>query len=97
MKLFICNLPYTVTPAEVEEIFTERGFHVFNVRLSCDFNGRPLGYGFAHLSRADCLRALETLGPQIYFKGRRVRIELAKFQTMTPEVENKGDDDVSKN
>ena len=72
MKLFIGNLPYDVTEAEVLQILTDFG-EVVNTNLVIDhFSGRPKGFAFVEMAtRSEGHRAMETLNKQEY-KNRQL-------------------------
>jgi RNA recognition motif-containing protein len=80
LKLFIGNLPYDVTEAEVLKIFSDFG-EVVNTNLVVDhFSGRPKGFAFVEMStRSDGHRAMETLNKQEY-KNRQLVCNEAKPQ-----------------
>jgi RNA recognition motif-containing protein len=50
-KLFVGNLPYKATEAEIEAFFGEAGFHVDSVNILRDrFSGEARGFGFVEIN-----------------------------------------------
>lgn len=74
--LYVGNLPYDVTPEEVEGLFNE-GNPVARVHLPTDADGRRRGFGFVTMGTADGARdAVEALrGAEL--RGRRLVVNLA--------------------
>src|ERR1700684_1629563 len=62
-KLFVGNLPYSATEADVENFFTQAGVTVDSVNVMRDrFSGEARGFGFVEISNdADANRAIESL------------------------------------
>jgi len=67
VKLFIGNLPYDVSEAEILKMFSEFG-EVVNTNLVVDqFSGRPKGFAFVEMAtRSEGHKAMETLNKQDY-------------------------------
>ena len=60
-KIYVGNLPFTATEAEVRTLFAEHGT-VESVSLPTDREtGRPRGFGFVEMSQADAARAIQNL------------------------------------
>jgi RNA recognition motif-containing protein len=80
VKLFIGNLPYDISEAEVLELFTRYG-EVVNSNLVTDhFSGRSKGFAFVEMSnRSEGHLAMETLNRQEY-KHRQLVCREAKPQ-----------------
>lgn len=78
MKIYIGNLPYSATDAEVRDLFGEFG-DVTSVSLINDREtGRPRGFGFVEMSDDDAARqALEGLNGRD-FGGRPLTVNEAK-------------------
>ncbi len=51
-KLFISNLPFTVTKEQIQNLFTEKGFKVKDVRLVTQKSGKPKGLAYAEFDDA---------------------------------------------
>lgn len=62
MKLFVGNLPYAATEADVENFFTQAGVSVDSVNVMRDrFSGEARGFGFVEINNdADANRAIES-------------------------------------
>ena len=53
-RLFVGNLPYSVTEQDLRELFEHSGGKVESVRLITDFDtGRSKGYAFVEMATAD--------------------------------------------
>src|ERR1700747_3081203 len=76
-KIYVSTLPFSATDAEVRELFAQHGT-VESVSLITDRDtGRPRGFGFVEMSRADASRAIQTLnGKQL--GGRPLRVNEAQ-------------------
>jgi RNA recognition motif-containing protein len=60
-KIYVGNLPFSATDAEVRELFAQHGT-VESVSLITDRDtGRPRGFGFVEMSNADASRAMQAL------------------------------------
>src|SRR5260370_14130851 len=60
-KIYVGNLPFSATDAEVRELFAQHGT-VESVSILTDRDtGRPRGFGFVEMSRADASRAIQNL------------------------------------
>lgn len=79
MKLFVGNLPYSATEADVENFFTQAGVTVDSVNVMRDrFTGEARGFGFVEISSdADGNRAIETLNGRDLL-GRAVVVNEAR-------------------
>src|SRR5512142_1805357 len=76
--LYIGNLPYDATAAEVEELLARCGINpVLRVHLPIGPDGRPRGFGFVTLSSADAV--LQSLGAlaNADLRGRHVMVKVA--------------------
>ena len=65
MKLFVGNLPYSATEADITDFFTQAGVTVDSVNVMRDrFTGQARGFGFVEINDdAAAQRAVE-LDPQ---------------------------------
>ena len=81
-KIYVGNLPFTATEAEVRTLFSQHGT-VESVTLPTDRDtGRPRGFGFVEMSQADAARAIEHLnGTQM--GGRPLRVNEAQDKPRT--------------
>jgi cold-inducible RNA-binding protein len=60
-KIYVGNLPFTATDAEIRTLFAAHGT-VESVALPIDRDtGRPRGFGFVEMSQADASRAIQNL------------------------------------
>jgi len=76
-KIYVGNLPFSATDAEVRELFAQHGT-VESVSLITDREtGRPRGFGFVEMSRADASRAIQNLNGKD-LGGRPLRVNEAQ-------------------
>jgi RNA recognition motif-containing protein len=68
-RLYVGNLSYNVTEAELKEVFAEGGKNVVEVKIVLDRDtGRPRGFAFVEMgSDGEAAQAIETL------KGREIQ------------------------
>ncbi|MFO7305458.1 MAG: RNA-binding protein [Gammaproteobacteria bacterium] len=76
-KIYVGNLPFTADEATVRELFEQHGT-VDSVALINDREtGRPRGFGFVEMPRADAARAIQSLnGHQL--GGRQLKVNEAQ-------------------
>jgi RNA recognition motif-containing protein len=77
-RLYVGNLAYSVTEADLREVFTESG-NVADVKVVLDReSGRPRGFAFVEMSTDDeAAKAMETLnGREI--QGRAISVSEAR-------------------
>jgi RNA recognition motif-containing protein len=79
IKLFVGNLPYSATEADVENFFTQAGVTVDSVNVMRDrFSGEARGFGFVEIGNdADANRAIESLNGRDLM-GRAVVVNEAR-------------------
>ena len=76
-KLYVGNLPFTVTEEAVRNLFAPHGT-VEKISLINDRDtGRPRGFGFVEMSDSDASRALQALNGQD-MDGRALKINEAQ-------------------
>ena len=81
-KIYVGNLPFTATEAEVRTLFSEHGT-VESVSLPTDREtGRPRGFGFVEMSQADAARAIQNLNGK-ELGGRPLRVNEAQDKPRT--------------
>jgi RNA recognition motif-containing protein len=84
MNIYVGNLPYSVTDADLRETFTQYG-DVSNVQLISDkFTGESKGFGFVEMdnnSQADA--AIKALNGTA-LKGRNITVNQAKPKSDRP-------------
>ncbi|HEV2690734.1 MAG TPA: RNA-binding protein, partial [Bryobacteraceae bacterium] len=78
-KLFVGNLPYQASEAELQDWFTQAGFQADSVQIIRDkFTGEPRGFGFAEFSNdEEADRAVQTCNGQD-FLGRSLVVNEAR-------------------
>ncbi len=76
-KIYVGNLPFTASEADVRQLFSQHGT-VESVSLPTDREtGRPRGFGFVEMSQADAARAIQSLnGTEM--GGRQLRVNEAQ-------------------
>ena len=78
-RLYVGNLSYNVTEAELKEVFAEGGKNVTEVKVVLDRDtGRPRGFAFVEMGSAEeAAQAMETLnGREI--QGRPISVSEAR-------------------
>ena len=76
-KIYIGNLPFTATEAEVKEMFEAHGT-VNSVNLITDRDtGRPRGFGFVEMDDDNAASAIKSLDGQD-FGGRPLKVNEAR-------------------
>ena len=77
-KLYVGNLPYTATDAQLKEVFSQAGT-VESVTLPIDkMSGRPRGFGFVEMSSdEEAAKAVETLNG-FEMEGRKLVVNEAR-------------------
>jgi RNA recognition motif-containing protein len=76
-KIYVGNQPFTATDAEIRTLFSEHGT-VESVSLPTDREtGRPRGFGFVEMNRADASRAIQNLNGKD-LGGRALRVNEAQ-------------------
>jgi RNA recognition motif-containing protein len=76
-KIYVGNLPFSATDSEIRELFAQHGT-VESVSLLTDREtGRPRGFGFVEMPRADAARAIQNLNGK-ELGGRALRVNEAQ-------------------
>jgi RNA recognition motif-containing protein len=76
-KIFVGNLPFSATEDSVRTVFAQHGT-VESVALIMDREtGRPRGFGFVEMPRADAGRAIQNLNGQD-MDGRALKVNEAQ-------------------
>ena len=79
-KIYVGNLPFSATDAEVRELFAQHGT-VESVSIITDRDtGRPRGFGFVEMPRDDATRAIQNLNGKD-LGGRPLRVNEAQERT----------------
>ena len=77
MKIYVGNLPWSMTDEALEEEFAQFGnVHSANVVMDRD-SGRSRGFGFVEMGSEDAQTAIEELNNK-EIGGRRLRVSQAK-------------------
>ncbi len=78
MNIYVGNLPYNVTEADLRDAFSQFG-EVSQVTLITDkLTGQSKGFGFVEMARnADADAAIKGLN-ETNFKGRNIKVNQAK-------------------
>ena len=80
MKIYVGNLPFSITESEVRELFGRYGA-VESVNMVTDRDtGRPRGFGFVEMAREDAARAIENLNGKTV-GGRPLRVNESQQKT----------------
>ncbi len=81
-KIYVGNLPFTATEAEVRSMFEKHGT-VESVALPMDREtGRPRGFGFVEMSNNDAPAAIQAVNGQ-ELGGRALRVNEAQDKPRT--------------
>lgn len=82
-SIYVGNLPFSATDAEIRDLFAAHGT-VESVRLMTDREtGRPRGFGFVEMADGDAARAIQALnGTDL--DGRSLRINEAQPKAERP-------------
>ncbi len=77
-RLYVGNLPYTVTEEELRELFSQAG-QVTDVALVLDRETqRPRGFGFVEMAnQADAEKAIQMFN-DYDLDGRRIQVSMAR-------------------
>jgi RNA recognition motif-containing protein len=79
-KIYVGNLPFSASESEVRELFAQHGT-VESVSLITDRDtGRPRGFGFVEMARADASKAIQNLNGKD-LGGRPLRVNEAQERT----------------
>lgn len=84
MKLYVGNLPYSVTDQQLREVFGAFG-RVDSVELITDrFTGQTKGFGFVEMSdNSEADVAIKSLN-ETNLSGRRIKVNQAKPRSDRP-------------
>jgi RNA recognition motif-containing protein len=81
-KIYVGNLPFTTTDAELRTLFAEHGT-VESVSLPTDRDtGRPRGFAFVEMNQTDAARAIQSLNGKD-MGGRALRVNPAEDKPRT--------------
>jgi RNA recognition motif-containing protein len=81
-KIYVGNLPFTASEADIRTLFAQHG-EVQSVSLPTDREtGRPRGFGFVEMSQADAAKAIQSLNGY-NMGGRPLRVNEAQDKPRT--------------
>ncbi len=84
MKLYVGNLPYSMTDSELEALFADAGSQVQSAKVVMDREtGRSRGFGFVEMDDADGREAIEKFHGQ-EFQGRALVVNEARPREERP-------------
>ena len=88
-KIYIGNLEYGVTEADLRKVLEEKGISVDEIKLISDrATGRPKGFGFAEFATEEAAQqAIDALN-DYDLNGRKLKVN--KAQKMKPRTNNFG-------
>ena len=81
-KLYVGNLPYSVTDAQLNELFSQAGAVVSAVVITDKHSGRSKGYGFVEFDSEETAKAAIEMFNGKDFQGRNINVNEAR--PMTP-------------
>lgn len=82
-KLFVGNLPFSVTEESLRALFSAHGA-IEKIALITDRDtGQPRGFGFVEMSGADAARAMQALNGTD-FGGRALKVNEARERESSP-------------
>jgi RNA recognition motif-containing protein len=88
-SIFVGNLPWSVTNADLEAKFGEFG-QVSSARIVTDkFSGKSRGFGFVDMEDADAEKAIAAMAGQ-QWDGREITCNEARPKTDRPRKERRG-------
>jgi RNA recognition motif-containing protein len=76
-KLYVGNLPFTVTEDQLRELFSPHGTVEKLSLISDRDTGRPRGFAFVEMANADAARAMQSLNGKD-FGGRALKVNEAQ-------------------
>jgi RNA recognition motif-containing protein len=84
MRIYVGNLPYTVTDDELREMFAEFGELASAEVITDKYSGRSKGFGFVDMpNNAEADQAVKSLN-DTSVKGRKLTVNEAKPRTERP-------------
>jgi len=84
MNIYVGNLPYSTTEAELKNLFAKFGEVVSAIIITDHYTGRSKGFGFVEMSNQ---REGETAIAELdgfLFNGRNLRVNMARPRTQRP-------------
>jgi RNA recognition motif-containing protein len=84
MRIYVGNLPYTVTDDELRELFSEFGELASAEVITDKYSGRSKGFGFVEMpNNTEADQAIKSLNDAAV-KGRKLTVNEAKPRTERP-------------
>jgi cold-inducible RNA-binding protein len=91
-KLFVGNLPYSVTGDDLQQMFASHGTVVSAVVITDRDSGRSKGFGFVEMSSDEEAKAAVSALDGSDLQGRKVVVNVARPQESRPPRNDGGDD-----
>lgn len=84
MKLYVGNLPYQASEADLQDWFSQAGISVDSVTLMRDrYSGDPRGFGFVEINRSEDGELAIRMCNGKEFMGRALVVNEARPQTQS--------------
>jgi cold-inducible RNA-binding protein len=77
-KLYVGNLPFSVTPQELSDLFSQAGEVVSANIITDRFSGQSRGFGFVEMATEDKAQAAVQQFNEYQMKGRTLKVNEAK-------------------
>ena len=89
-SVYVGNLPYATTEAELKELFEQHG-KVFGAKIKTDRDtGRPLGYGFVLLDDEEAPNVMQAMNGYNY-EGRSLKVNESREREQTDRPQRRFD------
>lgn len=90
MNIYVGNLPFSYTNADLEKLFTKHGTVTSAQVVTDRTTGRSRGFGFVEMSSDDEARAAITALAEVDIDGRRLTVNEARPRTERRPSEGRG-------
>jgi len=77
-KLYVGNLPFTITSQELSDLFSQAGEVVSANIITDRFSGQSRGFGFIEMANEDAAQAAVNQFNDYQMKGRGLKVNEAK-------------------
>jgi len=77
-KLYVGNLPFSITPQELSDLFSQAGEVVSANIITDRFSGQSRGFGFVEMTTEDGAHAAIQQFNEYQIKGRTLKVNEAK-------------------
>jgi len=85
-KIYVGNLPFSVSDEDLNEMFLKFG-EIVSSRISFDkYSGRPSGFGFVTFSERDNAEKAVKEMNGTEFQGRKLRTSLLEVKSSTEKI-----------